>query len=127
MPTPNSILAEILLSRGIVKKEDKLPLPALALHKYNLDIDEYTNLCKSLANYKHHASDTNIAIKDSIAWAAGFCLFIVEIYSREYKVNWSWELIEKSIDCNFSENNRKSLVDRGLNDFWRRPIYQNSI
>ena len=124
MPTPNSILAEILLSRGIVKKEDKLPLPALPLHKYNLDIDEYTNLCKSLANYKDHASDTNIAIKDSIAWAAGFCLFIVEIYSREYKVNWSWELIEKSIDCSLSENDRKSLIDRGLIDFWRRPIYQ---
>jgi hypothetical protein len=54
-------------------------------------------------------------------WAAGYCLFVSEMYRRQYDANWSWKAFDSELELSLQPIEHKDLVKRGL-DFWGRPI-----
>ena len=109
---PRSVLEEIFENRDIEIAINEAPNPILSLHLFNLNDYEYSQLKESLTTYIEHSASNKITDRD--AWAAGFCLVIIELYRREHSFNWSWSTINDSLGFNFPSKTRFTLINEGL-------------
>ncbi len=97
--------------RGLVSPK------GIPLFKYCTTELELETLVKILKGYKRERSNPAF----EVYWCAGTCLYIAEQFRRNYDSNWSWKVFDNALELNFSANEHKGLVDKGLK-FWGRPI-----
>jgi hypothetical protein len=99
-------------------------------HDYTIKKPEYEELQNSLIFYKSYATNnSNLTEEEVIAWAAAFCLFVVETYKNNTsgKTNWAWEDFESLIDCDFDDEIRENLLRLGLEKFWGGAVNSQNL
>lgn len=92
------------------------------LYQYQLTEAEYIQL-KSLLRL--HSNKSGIRQKDSV-WCAAFCIFCAEWFRRDYQGGWSWKTIWQELNFEVEANVRSYVLNKGLREFWKRPLSQYS-
>ncbi|EEY5790890.1 hypothetical protein ERU29_20775, partial [Escherichia coli] len=89
------------------------------LYEYHATNDEYTQLTQLLRAVGQ--SQSNICNRD---FAACFVLFCSEWYRRDYErqCGWTWDPIYKKIGISFTATELGTIVPKGMEDYWLRPI-----
>lgn len=89
------------------------------LYEYHATNDEYNQLTQLLRAVGQ--SQSNICNKD---FAACFVLFCSEWYRRDYErqCGWTWDPIYKKIGISFTATELGTIVPKGMDDYWLRPI-----
>ncbi|EKD2720149.1 hypothetical protein ORA30_002666 [Escherichia coli] len=108
-----SWLSNFVNLRGL-RKPDGRPL-----YEYHATNDEYNQLTQLLRAVGQ--SQSNICNKD---FAACFVLFCSEWYRRDYErqCGWTWDPIYKKIGISFTATELGTIVPKGMDDYWLRPI-----
>lgn len=109
----NSFLEEILKRNGL---EQPANIP---LYQYQISEIEYGRLKQYLISLGLPAN----AQSDKI-WCAAFCLFVAEWFRREYTGGWTWKPVWELLNYKVDANIRKSVIFKGLRDYWHRPVSQ---
>ncbi|EOT5606010.1 protein YjiT, partial [Escherichia coli] len=89
------------------------------LYEYHATNAEYNQLTQLL--YAVGQSQSNICNRD---FAACFVLFCSEWYRRDYErqCGWTWDPIYKKIGISFTATELGTIVPKGMEDYWLRPI-----
>ncbi len=104
----------------LMNLELRLQLDSRPLYCYQVTYSEFQDLELMLQKHKlqvFHGSD----VED---WAACFCLYVAEVFRREYDAHeggWSWELVWSRLGYNFPTLQYQQIVEIGMLK-WRRPI-----
>ncbi|MGV5003644.1 STY4851/ECs_5259 family protein [Shewanella xiamenensis] len=106
-------ISEFLFTRAMFQGPTGEPLYA-----YQVTEEEYEQL---IAILKSACFDTHPAFTKPHPTAACFCLFVAEYYRRYYNSNWSWSGAEDILAIKLAQDDRATLVKRGL-EYWKREL-----
>ena len=104
-----------LMNLGLRRKLD-----GRSLYCYQVTYSEYQDL--ELMLQKHRLKVFHGPLVED--WAACFCLYVAEVFRREYDAHeggWSWELVWSRLGYNFQTQQYQQIVEIGMHK-WRRPI-----
>lgn len=117
----SDILGEQSSTRHILKRifeSRKLTEPTShPLYTYHITLEEYQDLKRTLRSSQQDQKSH----KPGSEWCAVFTLFVSEWFRREYKSGWSWGPVYEALGFQPLDNIRY-VVQKGLEDFWKRPI-----
>jgi len=112
-------LAEFLLVRGIVPSPD-----GRRLFRYQVTDEEFSALSGLLRNsMSERTSPIHVG-----TWAAAYCLFVAEMYRREYDGGtggWSWQSFDQAIGVALTPQDHSHLTRQGL-AYWMRPVHERT-
>lgn len=106
-------ISEFLFTRMHFKGPTGKPLYA-----YQVTEEEYSQLVELLKNCRF---DTHPVVTKTHYTAACFCLFVSEYYRRFYNSTWSWSGPQQILGIEIYQEDRATLVKRGL-DYWGRYV-----
>lgn len=109
-------ISEFLFTRAHFKGPTGKPLYA-----YQVTEEEYHQL---IAILKSCRFDTHPISTKPHFTAACFCLFVAEYYRRFYNSTWSWSGPQQILGVEITQDDRATLVKRGL-DYWNRDLRTN--
>ncbi|MDP5132047.1 MAG: STY4851/ECs_5259 family protein, partial [Paraglaciecola sp.] len=109
-------ISEFLFTRALFKGPINTPLYA-----YQVNEDEYLSLISLL---KKAYFNVHPAFTKPHPTAACFCLFVSEYYRRYYNGSWSWSGPEDILGVKIAQEDRSTLVRRGL-EYWGREVKTN--
>lgn len=104
----------------LMNLELRRKLDGRSLYCYQVTYSEYQDLEAMLR--KHRLQVFHGAYVED--WAACFCLYVAEVFRREYDAHeggWSWELVWSRLGYNFPTQQYQQIVEIGMHK-WRRPI-----
>jgi len=113
-------LLEFLFVRGHFGGPEGKPL-----YSYQVTLEEFNQLKELLTSHKELA--THSIFMDS--WAAGYCLYVAERFRRFYDAGtggWSWNVFDDDLDCQFSQQQKTRIVEKGLEGYWKRTVRTSS-
>ncbi|MES1925542.1 STY4851/ECs_5259 family protein [Salinisphaera sp. T31B1] len=110
-----SLWLDKFLQRRFMGQPDQRPLYA-----YQCNRDEYFELLNLLKRQGAKAS-----YDENRAACAAFVLFCAEWYRRDYQQNfgWSWDQIWQRLGYELLPNARATVVSKGLEGYWKRPLH----
>ncbi|MGL5335902.1 MAG: STY4851/ECs_5259 family protein, partial [Enterovibrio sp.] len=107
-------LCDFLKKRGLDSSS------GIPLYQYHVSEEEYLFLQKALSDSQRFGKKTQF----SVAWCAVFTLFCAEWFRREYSGDWRWLPIFKMLGFELNTSQISTVVRRGLDKFWKRPLSQ---
>ena len=113
-------LAEFLLVRGIIPAPD-----GRRLFRYQVTDEEFGSLSELL---RKAVRERTSPIHGN-SWAAAYCLFVAEMYRREYDGGtggWSWQGFDHAVGIALTPQDHSQLTRQGL-AFWERPVRERTI
>lgn len=108
-----SWLSNFVNLRGLRQPDGR---PLYEYHATNAEYNQLTQLLCAVGQ-----SQSNICNRD---FAACFVLFCSEWYRRDYErqCGWTWDPIYKKIGISFTATELGTIVPKGMEDYWLRPI-----
>lgn len=104
----------------LMNLELRLKLDGRPLYCYQVTYSEFQDLERMLQTNRLQVFHGDL-VED---WSACFCLYVAEVFRREYDANeggWSWELVWSRLGYNFPTQQYQQIVEVGMLK-WRRPI-----